>query len=254
MAGMFGGKVALVTGAGLGLGRASALAFAREGARVVVADIDPDNGQKTVDMIKKAKGEAKFLRTDVSKATDVEAMVAKTAADYGRLDYAHNNVGIEELPEPLTAASEEFFDRLIAVDLKSVWLCLKYEILHMEAHGGGAIVNTSSIAGLIGAPGQAIYTACKWGVNGLTKTAAFMHAKSGIRVNAVCPAGMKGTGFYNRMLANQPGMAQAVVDMVPLGRDAQPEEVAEAVIWLCSDRASYITGVLMPVDGGFTIT
>jgi NAD(P)-dependent dehydrogenase (short-subunit alcohol dehydrogenase family) len=254
MAGMFGGKVALVTGAGLGLGRASSLAFAREGARVVVADIDPDNGQKTVDMIKKAKGEAKFLRTDVSKAADVEAMVAKTAADYGRLDYAHNNVGIEELPEPLTAASEEFFDRLIAVDLKGVWLCLKYEILYMEAHGGGAIVNTSSIAGLIGAPGQAIYTACKWGVNGLTKTAAFMYAKSGIRVNAVCPAGMKGTGFYNRMLANQPGMAQAVIDMVPLGRDAQPEEVAEAVIWLCSDRASYITGALMPVDGGFTIT
>jgi NAD(P)-dependent dehydrogenase (short-subunit alcohol dehydrogenase family) len=254
MAGMFQGKVALVTGAGLGLGRASAAAFAREGARVVVADVDVKNGQQTVDMIIKAKGEAMFVRTDVSKAADVEAMVARAVAAYGRLDYAHNNVGIEELPEPLTAATEEFFDRLVAIDLKSVWLGLKYEILYMEKHGGGAIVNTSSIAGLIGAPGQAIYAACKWGVNGLTKTAALMHAKAGIRVNAVCPAGMKGTGFYSRMLADQPGMAQAVIDMVPLGRDARPEEVAEAVIWLCSDRASFVTGILMPVDGGFTIS
>ena len=254
MAGMFKGKVALVTGAGLGLGRATALAFAREGAKVVVADIDEKGGRETVDMIKKAGGEAHFIKTDVSRAADVEAMVNKTVETYGGLDYAHNNVGIEELPEPLTEATEELWDRLVAVNLKSVWLCLKYEIIYMEKNGGGSIVNSSSIAGLIGAPGQAVYTACKWGVNGLTKTAAGMYAKAGIRVNAVCPAGMKGTGFYNRMLENQPGMAQAVINMVPLGRDSEPEEIAEAVIWLCSDKASYVTGILMPVDGGFTVS
>ena len=124
----------------------------------------------------------------------------------------------------------------------------------MEKHGGGSIVNSSSIAGLIGAPGQTIYSGCKWGVNGMTKAAAGMYGKAGIRINAVCPAGMKGTGFYNRMLENQPGMAQAVVNMVPLGRDSDPAEVAEAVVWLCSDKASYVTGALMPVDGGFTVS
>jgi NAD(P)-dependent dehydrogenase (short-subunit alcohol dehydrogenase family) len=254
MAGTFQGKVALVTGAGLGLGKASALAFAREGARVVVADIDADNGQQTVDMIKKAGGEALFIKTDVSRAADVEAMVKKTVETYGGLDCAHNNVGIEEIPEPLTEGTEENFHRIVDVDLKGIWLCLKYEIKYMEKHGGGSIVNTSSIAGLIGAPLQAIYTACKYGVNGLTRSAAGDYAKAGIRINSICPAGMKGTGFYNRMLAAQPGMAEAVTEIVPLGRDAESEEVAEAVLWLCSDAASYVTGITMPVDGGFTIT
>ena len=252
MAGTFQGKVALVTGAGLGLGRAAALAFAREGAKVVVADIDGKNGQQTVDMIKKAGGEALFIKTDVSKAAEVEAMVSKTVKTYGRLDCAHNNVGIEELPTPLTEGAEEQWDRIMDVDLKSVWLCLKYEISYMVKHGGGAIVNSSSIAGLTGAPGQPMYTAAKHGVNGLTKTAALDYAKSGIRVNAVCPAGMKGTGFYNRMAAFDPTLPAKVAGLVPLGRDSNPAEVAEAVIWLCSDAASYVTGHIMSVDGGFT--
>ncbi len=254
MAGILRDKVALVTGAGMGLGRASALAFIREGAKVVAADIDAENGQQTVDMIKQAGGEAIFVRADVSEAKDVEAMVNKAVSTYGGLDCAHNNVGIEELPEPFTEGTEEMWDRIVAIDLKGIWLCLKYEIKYMEKHGGGSIVNTSSIAGLIGAPLQAIYTACKWGVNGLTLSAAGDYGKAGIRVNAVCPAGMAGTGFYNRMLAVQPGMTEAVKEMMPLGRDAQPEEVAEAVVWLCSERASYVTGITMPVDGGFTIT
>ena len=254
MAGILQGKIALVTGAGMGLGQAAALAFAREGAKVVVADIDAKNGQKTVDMIKKAGGEAAFVKTDVSKEADVENMVNKTVATYGRLDCAHNNVGIEELPHPITDGTEAQWYRLVDVNMKGVWLCLKHELKYMEKHGGGSIVNTSSIAGLIGAPGQAIYCACKWGVNGMTKSAAADYAKAGIRVNSVCPAGMKGTGFYNRMLAAQPGMAEAVIKMVPLGRDSDPAEIAEAVIWLCSDKASYVTGCNLPIDGGFSAT
>lgn len=252
MSGLFPGKVALVTGGGFGLGRCSALAFAREGARVVVADIDEKLGEETVGLIKEAGGEAAFLKVDVSKVDEVEALIKNTVALYGRLDCAHNNVGIEELPEQITDATEEKFDRLIAVDLKGVFFGMKYEIAYMEKHGGGVIVNSSSIAGLIGAPGQIIYSGCKWGINGMTKAAAGMYGKAGIRVNAVCPAGMKGTGFYNRMLDHNPGMAEAVVEMVPLGRDSDPAEIAEAVIWLCSDKASYVTGILMPVDGGFT--
>ena len=253
MAGMFKGKVALVTGAGLGLGKAAALAFAREGAKVAVADIDVKNGQKTVQMIKKAGGEAIFIKTDVTKAADVEAMVKETVKTYKELDYAHNNVGIEELPTPFTDGTEEQWYRIMDVDLKSVWLCMKYEIRYMVKHGGGAIVNTSSIAGLTGAPGLPMYTAAKHGVIGLTRVGAVEFAKKSIRVNTICPAGMRGTGFFNRVAAFDPSLPPKIAEMVPLGRDSAPEEIAEAVIWLCSDKASYITGCVMSVDGGFTV-
>jgi NAD(P)-dependent dehydrogenase (short-subunit alcohol dehydrogenase family) len=253
MTGTFQGKVALVTGSGLGLGRASALAFAREGAKVVVADIDAENGQQTVQMIKKAGGEALFVKTDVSKAAEVEALVSKAVETYGRLDCAHNNVGIEELPTPFIEGAEEQWDYLMAVDLKSVWLCLKYEISYMVKHGGGAIVNTSSIAGLTGSPGIAMYTAAKHGVIGLTRATAVEYGRAGIRVNAVCPAGMRGTGMYKRIAAAVPELPEKIAETVPLGRDAEPAEVAEAVVWLCSDAASYVTGHPMSVDGGFVV-
>lgn len=251
MAGTFQGKVALITGAGSGLGRASALAFAREGAKVVVADVDVESGQQTVQLINKAGGEAIFVKVDVAKAAEVEAMVNKAVETYGRLDCAHNNVGIEELASPFTEGTEEQWEHIMNVDLKSVWLCLKYEISHMVKHGGGAIVNTSSISGLIGIPGIPMYTAAKHGVNGLTRVAAVEYAKAGIRVNAVCPAGMRGTGFYQRVVAFDPEVPRKIAELVPLGRDSEPEEVAEAVIWLCSDAASYVTGHIMSVDGGF---
>ena len=252
MAGMFRGKVALVTGAGLGLGKAAALAFAGEGAKVVVADIDAKNGQKTVQLIDKAGGDAIFIKTDVAKAADVEAMVVKTVETYKRLDFAHNNVGIEELPTPFTEGTEEQWNRIMDIDLKSVWLCMKYEISYMVKHGGGAIVNTSSIAGLTAAPGLPMYTAAKHGVIGLTRVGAVEFAKKGIRVNTICPAGMRGTGFYNRVAAFDPSIPPKIAELVPLGRDSAPEEIAEAIIWLCSDKASYVTGCVMSVDGGFT--
>jgi NAD(P)-dependent dehydrogenase (short-subunit alcohol dehydrogenase family) len=252
MTGTLKDKVALITGAGSGLGRATALVFAREEAKVVVADLDEKGGKETVNMVKNAGGEATFIKVDVSKAADVEAMVKKTVETYGKLNCAHNNVGIEELPTPLIEGTEEQWDKIMDINLKGVWLCLKYEIMHMVNHGGGAIVNTSSIAGLTGAPGISMYTASKHGVNGLTRSVAVEFAKAGIRVNSVCPAGMKGTGFYNRVAAAVPEVTKKIAEVVPLGRDSDPAEVAEAVLWLCSDAASFVTGHIMSVDGGFT--
>jgi NAD(P)-dependent dehydrogenase (short-subunit alcohol dehydrogenase family) len=252
MKGAFQGKVALVTGAASGLGRASALAFAREGASVVVADIDVKNGQRTVQMIEKAGGKAVFVKTDVTQRAEVEALIKKTVKTYGRLDYAHNNVGIEPMASSLIECTEEQWHQVLNSDLTSVWLCMKYEITYMVKHGGGAIVNTSSIAGLVGPEDVCEYIASKHGVNGLTKAAAVGFAKRGIRVNAVCPAGMRGTAMYKRVTSRDPGFAPKMVADIPMGRDAEPEEVAEAVIWLCSDAASYVTGLCMAVDGGFT--
>jgi len=251
MAGKFDGKVALVTGAGSGIGRASALAFAREGAKVIVADIVVSGGEETVQMIKKAGGKATFVKTDVSKATEVEALINNAIETYGRLDYAHNNAGIEGELAPTADCTEENWDRIISVNLKGAWLCLKYEIPQMVKQGGGAIVNTASIAGLVGYQSLPAYTASKFGVNGLTKVAALEYAKANIRINSVCP-GVINTAMVDRLLASHPELEPALLAGTPVGRMGKPEEIAEAAVWLCSDAASFLTGHNMAVDGGYT--
>jgi len=249
MAGRLQGKVALVTGGGSGIGRASALTFAREGAKVVISDIVVAGGEETVRMVKAVGGEATFVKADVSKAAEVEALMKKVVETYGRLDCAFNNAGIEGEIKPTAECSEENWDRTLAVNLKGVWLCMKYEVPVMLKQGGGAIVNTSSVAGLVGFQGLPAYVASKHGVAGLTKTAALEYAKSGIRVNAVCP-GVINTPMGERLFSGQPHWGEAVQAMEPVARMGKPEEIAEAVVWLCSDAASFVTGLAMAVDGG----
>ena len=249
MAGLTEGKVALVTGAGSGIGRATALVFAREGAKVVVSDIVVEGGEETVQQIKAAGGEAVFVKADVSQAADVEALITQTVETYGRLDCAFNNAGIEGSVKPTIDCTEEEFARTIAVNLTGVWLCMKHEIQQMLSQGGGAIVNTASVAGLVGFPGLPDYVASKHGVLGLTKTAALEYAKSGIRVNAVCP-GVIQTPMVERGAQLSPGFDELAVSMEPVGRFGQPSEIGEAVVWLCSETASFVTGHPMTVDGG----
>ena len=252
MAGRVNGRIALVTGASSGIGRATALAFAREGAKVVAADVTVAGGEETVRLIQAAGGEAIFVKTDVSKAAEVEALIKKVVQTYGRLDCAFNNAGIEGQMGKRTAdSSEENWNRVIDINLKGVWLCLKYEIPQMLKQGGGAIVNTASVAGLVGAAGGSAYVASKHGVNGLTKTAALECAKQGIRVNSVCPGGIR-TPMLERIMSSNPQMSEMVAAMEPVGRLGKPEEIAEAVVWLCSDAASFVTGLPMAVDGGMT--
>ena len=250
MAGRLDGKIALITGAGSGIGQASALTFAREGAKVAVADKLVDGGQETVRMVEAAGGTASFIEVDVSDAASVEAMVNATVETYGRIDCAYNNAGIEGQVAPTDSYADDMFDKVIAVNLTGVWLCMKYEIPRLLEHGGGAIVNTASGAGLIGVAGLSAYVASKHGVIGLTKTAALEYAKSGIRVNAVCP-GLIQTPMVERLTADQPQLGEALVAMEPVGRTGRPEEIAESVVWLCSDAASFVTGHAMSVDGGF---
>ncbi len=244
------GKAALVTGASSGIGRATALVFAREGAKVVVADVVVAGGEETVRLIKTVGGEAIFIKADVSKAAEVEAMVNTAVAAYGRLDCAHNNAGIEGAMSTTADYTEEDWDRVISINLKGVWLCMKSEIAQMLKQGGGAVVNTASGAGLVGLANMSAYVASKHGVVGLTKTAALEYAKAGIRVNAVCP-GVIQTPMVARVTGRQPQLAEALVAAEPVGRVGQPEEIAEAVVWLCSEAASFVTGHAMAVDGGY---
>ena len=251
MQGQLVGKVALITGGGSGIGRASALAFAREGAKVVVVDISIEGGQETVRIIKEGNGKAIFIKADVSNTIEVEEMVKRVIEVYYRLDCAHNNVGIKGGMANTADFTEELWDHVININLKGVWLCMKYEIPQMLKHKGGSIVNTSSTFGLIGAPRLSAYAASKHGVIGLTKTAALEYAQDGIRVNVICP-GLTRTPMGEELVSGNPQFKAQIISKYPMGRMATPEEVAEAAVWLCSDAASFITGHTMVVDGGRT--
>jgi NAD(P)-dependent dehydrogenase (short-subunit alcohol dehydrogenase family) len=252
MAGRLQDKVALVTGGASGIGRATALAFAREGAKLVIADMNAEGGEQTVHMITENGGAATFVHVNVTRAAEVEAMIGKAVETYGRLDCAHNNAGVGSRPRVvLHELPEESWDRVIDINLKGVWLCMKYEITQMLQQGGGAIVNTASIMGLVGSWSRSgAYNASKHGVLGLTKSAALEYAKSGIRVNAVCPGYIR-TPLIAQTLNSNPDMEAEIVSRHPVGRMGEPEEIAEAVVWMCSDAASFVTGHAMTVDGGY---
>jgi NAD(P)-dependent dehydrogenase (short-subunit alcohol dehydrogenase family) len=252
----FEGKVILVTGGSSGIGRATALAFAKRGGKVIIGDVDIEGGGQTVRMIDDGGGKALFAKTDASKAADVEALVNQAAATYGRLDYAFNNAGVGTGHPALTADfTEEYWDRVLSINLKGIWLCMKYEIRQMLKQGGGAIVNTSSAAGLVAIAGRSAYVSSKHAVVGLTKTAALDYADKGIRINAICPSFIR-TPMVESAIRNspQPSLAETqLIGLVPMRRIGSPEEVAEAVVWLCSDAASFITGHSLAIDGGYVI-
>jgi NAD(P)-dependent dehydrogenase (short-subunit alcohol dehydrogenase family) len=244
------GKVAIVTGGGSGIGRATSLAFAGEGAKVVVADIVAKAGEETTSMIRDAQGEAIFVKVDVSNAEQVKAMVDKTIETFGRLDYAANNAGISPAPISISRCTEDSWDSVIDINLKGVFLCMKFEIPRMLKGGGGSIVNTASMVGLVGDGGHPAYAASKHGVVGLTKTVAITYGKAGIRVNAVCP-GVIRTPMSEKSFAENPELKAMSIAMAPMDRFAEAEEVARAIVWLCTSEASFITGHALPVDGGY---
>ncbi|MBX7158099.1 MAG: SDR family oxidoreductase [Verrucomicrobiae bacterium] len=246
-------KVVLVTGGSSGIGKATALALAQAKAKVVVvADKNEEGLQGLIQEIKSIGEEAFYIKMDVSKEGEVAALVEKIVAKYGRLDCAFNNAGIEGPQLPLHELSEKDWEHLISINLKGVWLCMKYEIAQMLKQGGGAIVNMSSVAGVVGLRGYSSYVAAKHGVIGLTKTAALEYATLGIRVNAICPGAIN-TPLLDRMIGGNPQIEQWLISQEPVGRLGQPEEIAKAVVWLCSNEASFVTGHSMVVDGGATV-
>jgi NAD(P)-dependent dehydrogenase (short-subunit alcohol dehydrogenase family) len=247
----FENKVALITGASSGIGRATALAFAQEGARIILSDINVEAGEKlAAEIIKKFDKPAIFIKCDVSKGSEVANLIHKSIQHFGRIDYAFNNAGIEGAQAPTAECTEENWDRVINTNLKSVWLCMKQQIPQMLKQGGGSIVNCASIAGVVGFPGIPAYTASKHGIIGLTKAAALEYAKTGIRVNAVCP-GVIQTAMIDRFTHGDPKAAEQLAAGEPIGRVGKPEEIANAVLWLCSDKASFVTGHPLIVDGGW---
>jgi NAD(P)-dependent dehydrogenase (short-subunit alcohol dehydrogenase family) len=247
----FDGKVALVTGGGSGIGRATALAFAREGAKVVIGNRNVQRGEETVSMIRKAGGTASFQRTDVLVAAEIEALVDHAISKYGGLDLAFNNAGIEGDVAPLVEQAETNYDAVMDVNVKGAWLSMKYEIPRILERGGGAIVNCASVAGLIGFPGIGIYVASKHAVIGLTKNAALEYSAQGIRINAVNPAVID-TEMVDRVAAGANMKKDDFSTLHPIGRIGRVEEVAEAVLWLCSGKSSFVTGHSLIIDGGFT--
>ena len=251
----FADRVALITGAGSGIGRASAVEFARNNARVIIADIDTQSAEETAQLIHDANGQAIVIEVDVSKGDDVQRMIDGTIEEYGRLDFAYNNAGTEggvDSPRGTLGTSEEEWDRLMAINLKGVWMCMRAEIPHMLESGGGSIVNAGSISSLVGSTaGFVAYSASKSGILGLTRSAALEFASQGIRINAVCPGYIE-TPLWQKYIDKDPDLRDTISRRQPIGRPGTAEEVAQAIVWLCSDASSLITGVALPLDGGFT--
>jgi NAD(P)-dependent dehydrogenase (short-subunit alcohol dehydrogenase family) len=247
----FQGKVAIVTGGTSGIGRAAAVAYAREGARVVVAGRRAAEGEETVRLIRGQGGDGIFVTTDVSKVAQVKQLVEQTMQKFGRLDFAFNNAGVEQQPTPFLEQDEETYNRVMDINVKGVWLCMKYEIPAMLKTGGGAIVNTSSSLGVVAMPGIEIYAASKHAVIGLTKSAALEFGKQGIRVNAVLPAAIE-TDMLQRFVGDKPETRDYMNAKHPIGRVGKPEEIADAAIWLSSSKSSFVTGHSLLVDGAFT--
>jgi NAD(P)-dependent dehydrogenase (short-subunit alcohol dehydrogenase family) len=247
----FQGKVALVTGGTSGIGRAAAIAYAREGAKVVVAGRRASEGEETAQLVRAQGGEAMFVPTDVAQAAQVKNLIGRTLEQFGRLDFAFNNAGVEQEPTPLLEQDEKTFDRVMDINVKGVWLSMKYEIPAMLKAGGGSIVNTSSALGVIAFPGIEIYVASKHAVIGLTKSAALEFGKQGIRVNAILPAVID-TEMYHRFAGEKPEFHAQITALHPIGRIGKSEEIADAAIWLSSSKSSFVTGHSLLVDGGFT--